>query len=1203
MNKAIEGLSVIVPTFNEEANVTSLVEKIHNALSQAKINYEIIFIDDHSTDQTQNIISNLAIYYPIISATKVGKKGKSYSILEGAKFAQFDNIAMIDADLQYPPEALPKMVGMLKSSDLVISNRKKYKDAAVRKVLSRTFRFLFGHVLFGLNYDIQSGLKVFKREVYETLKFIPSSSWTFDLEFLHRAKQAGFEISSFDITFSKREKGNSKMGILKQTLEIGSNALRVKAKRIHPVHIAPKSSGTMEGAGIGYKKRKYITHTTIPHHLSALTTFTKMQKIIAIMIVMVLLLGILTTPMLTLKLLIGILSFIYLSDVLFNLFLISKSLNSTQEIVSSKDEIDSIKNSDLPIYSILCPLYKEAQIIPQFLEAIEKISWPKDKLDVILLLEEDDKVTIDVAAKMDLPSFVRTIIVPHSVPKTKPKACNYGLAFAKGEYVVVYDAEDIPDADQLKKAYLGFEKSPENVICLQARLNYYNPHQNLLTRFFTAEYSLWFDVTLPGMVAIDTALPLGGTSNHFKTNYLQSVHGWDPFNVTEDADLGIRLFKQGYKTAMIDSTTLEEANSNLKNWFRQRSRWIKGYMQTYLVHTRSKGSSAKKRSKHSLYFQLIIGGKIAFVLINPILWLATLAYFALYSYVGPTIEQLYPNVIFYMAIFSLVVGNFLFLYYYMIGLAKKGQWNLIKFVLLVPIYWLMISISAFIALYQLIFKPHYWEKTVHGLHLKKAETKDVISVSEEIPAYDVISKKRFTFISVKQIAAVTLYSLGILFIFQDNFIYASLVLIMSFLIYIFYTFLFPLLANFVRAIFSNLSDFFSMFKKSNEKSNGIRILILNWRDTKHKWAGGAEVYAHELAKRWVKDGNSVTMFSGHDGKNKSNETIDGVNIIRHGGFYTVYFWAFAYYVIKFRGKFDVIIDTENGIPFFSPLYSRKKKFLLIHHVHQEVFRKSLRWPFSDLALFLEAKLMPLVYRNVQVITVSPSSKKEILKHKLTKKDPIVIYNGVNHDMFKPAKKSQKPLVIYLGRLQYYKSLHIFIVAAKRILKKNPNVEFVIAGEGEEKKKLIAFAKKLEISDQIKFIGKVTEAEKLKLFQDAWVFVNPSFMEGWGITTIEANACGVPAVASNVAGLRDAIKNNETGFLVNYKDYDGFTKSISTLIGDESLREKFSENAFNWSKKFSWDISAELFLEVIKISLQEDDYKSGSYTNIFLMHKN
>src|SRR6185436_4286234 len=153
--------------------------------------------------------------------------------------------------------------------------------------------------------------------------------------------------------------------------------------------------------------------------------------------------------------------------------------------------------------------------------------------------------------------------------------CNYGLHFAKGEYLVIYDAEDIPDPLQLKKAFLAFQKLPSNVACLQAKLNYFNSDQNLLTRFFTAEYSLWFDVILTGLQSIETTIPLGGTSNHFKTKILKQLKGWDPFNVTEDCDLGVRLFKQGYKTAIIESTTLEEANSNTKNWIRQRSRWIK----------------------------------------------------------------------------------------------------------------------------------------------------------------------------------------------------------------------------------------------------------------------------------------------------------------------------------------------------------------------------------------------------------------------------------------------------------------------------------------------------------------------------------------------------------------------------------------------------------------------------------------------------
>src|SRR5581483_11735953 len=160
----------------------------------------------------------------------------------------------------------------------------------------------------------------------------------------------------------------------------------------------------------------------------------------------------------------------------------------------------------------------------------------------------------------NLPNYFKIIVVPDSSPKTKPKACNYGLQFATGEYSVIYDAEDVPDPLQLKKAIVAFAKSAKNVICIQAKLNFYNPHQNILTRVFTAEYSLWFDLVLTGLQSIEAPIPLGGTSNHFKTQILKKIKGWDAFNVTEDCDLGLRLFKNGFSTAIMDSTTLEEAN-------------------------------------------------------------------------------------------------------------------------------------------------------------------------------------------------------------------------------------------------------------------------------------------------------------------------------------------------------------------------------------------------------------------------------------------------------------------------------------------------------------------------------------------------------------------------------------------------------------------------------------------------------------------
>jgi glycosyltransferase involved in cell wall biosynthesis len=257
----------------------------------------------------------------------------------------------------------------------------------------------------------------------------------------------------------------------------------------------------------------------------------------------------------------------------------------------------------------------------------------------------------------------------------------------------------------------------------------------------------------------------------------------------------------------------------------------------------------------------------------------------------------------------------------------------------------------------------------------------------------------------------------------------------------------------LKFVWSNIEDFFGLFniasKYEAQQTVAKKILIFNWRDTRHKFAGGAEVYIHELAKRWVKAGHKVTVFCGNDGHSPRYETIDGVEIVRRGGFYFVYIWAFLYYVLKFRDKYDIVIDCENGIPFFTPLYVQKKKYLVIHHIHQEVFRKSLSPFLSTIATTLEMKVMPLVYRKIPVITVSPSSKQEIMNWKISKKEPVIIYNGVDLKRYKPAKKSETPMVLYLGRLQQYKSLHVLIEAAKSILEHVPKAEFVIAGDGDE----------------------------------------------------------------------------------------------------------------------------------------------------------
>ncbi len=246
----------------------------------------------------------------------------------------------------------------------------------------------------------------------------------------------------------------------------------------------------------------------------------------------------------------------------------------------------ALTDEELPVYTVLVPMYREPEMLPMLAQALRALDYPLGKLDIKLVLEADDHETIEVARTLGLEGVFEVIRVPPSLPKTKPKACNYALGFARGELLVVYDAEDRPEPDQLRKVVATFARASANTACLQCRLNYYNANENWLTRMFTLDYSLWFDQVLPGLERLNIPIPLGGTSNHFKIKVLRELHAWDPFNVAEDADLGIRLTQKGYRVGIVDSTTFEEASHEASTWIRQRSRWIKGYMQTFLVHTR-----------------------------------------------------------------------------------------------------------------------------------------------------------------------------------------------------------------------------------------------------------------------------------------------------------------------------------------------------------------------------------------------------------------------------------------------------------------------------------------------------------------------------------------------------------------------------------------------------------------------------------------
>ena len=403
---------------------------------------------------------------------------------------------------------------------------------------------------------------------------------------------------------------------------------------------------------------------------------------------------------------------LYLCTALYRILLIDLSLRKARDIRLAPEELMAPPDGKTwPKYMVILPMYHEGDVLPALVEAMQALDYPRDRLEIRLLIEEDDEETMSVARSLDLAPPFKVVTVPVSHPRTKPKACNVGIEDGDADLLVIYDAEDRPDPDQLKKAAVAFSRVPEEVACIQGKLGFYNPDRNVLTRCFTAEYATWFGLCLPGLDCLRAPIPLGGTSNHFRLDILRRIGGWDEYNVTEDCDLGLRLFIEGWRTRILDTTTWEQACPDLFFWIRQRSRWVKGYIQTYLVHTRALWALSRRLGFiNSLHFHLLIGGSVLCQLINPVYW----TMLVLWLFMRPVgLESFFPAPVFAMGALCLFVGNFVFAYTSAIACVQRGVGHLAKYGLAMPLYWVMLSVGSWKGFLQLMTNPHHWEKTKH----------------------------------------------------------------------------------------------------------------------------------------------------------------------------------------------------------------------------------------------------------------------------------------------------------------------------------------------------------------------------------------------------------------------------------------------------------------------------------------------------------
>jgi glycosyltransferase involved in cell wall biosynthesis len=445
---------------------------------------------------------------------------------------------------------------------------------------------------------------------------------------------------------------------------------------------------------------------------SARSSLPRWQHVFLVVALLGLTTAVTLSPMPAIRTISLALALLFIPIIGFRIAALRDLLSAKRCVISQRSRIS---DAELPIYTVLVPLFREAKVLGALVENLRRLDYPATKLDIKLILEEVDSETIEAAHAHDLPGNFEIVVVPELQPRTKPKALNYALPLARGDYLVIYDAEDRPERDQLTKALAAFREGPPNLACVQARLNLYNASETWFTKQFAIEYCALFDGMLPMLARHDLPIPLGGTSNHFRVSALKWLMAWDPYNVTEDADLGTRLARSGYRCGVLHSTTFEEAPLSFMPWLRQRTRWLKGFVRTYLVHLRSPLKLWRELGPRGfLAFQVMIGGTVLSALIHP--WFYGLVLLDLVR--GEFLAR--PESMLGVPFWVLAAGNFVVGYAAAMGLGyltvrARGFKPLLRQVALMPVYWLLVSAAAYRALWQFVTARFTWEKTEHGV--------------------------------------------------------------------------------------------------------------------------------------------------------------------------------------------------------------------------------------------------------------------------------------------------------------------------------------------------------------------------------------------------------------------------------------------------------------------------------------------------------
>lgn len=715
-------VSVVVPTNNDRSLVKKCFQCVDDAFRDTEYRYELIVVDDHSIDGTPEYVRSVQGELPVRLVEKKGKKGRSISIKEGVDVALGNAIVILDPDVRFTKEALVSMVSKLEDSYIVVASRSTY-PSFVYGIFSRMYGWIIGRVLLSVNANVRSGIKVFRRSLLDSLRFDPEFDprLGFDAVLLYHARRVGWPISSVLVQYTRVLFHHGYSGEVLSRFSFAYGIVLIKVVHIlratFPFLFPPPP---IEYFSAGFTNvNDYLFLSPAQSAKGHITRETVSLFVIVVGLSLVSMFGV--SRAFGIPLLMGIafgISAMYLLLVAFKLVIMFRSLPAERDVLTAED-LATVTNEELPIVSVLIPLYKEQEIIPQIFRYLSDFDYPREKLDIIFILESTDTETAEAFLAMNPPSHFKALLSPDVQPKTKPKAMNVAFGAAKGEILVIFDAEVLPERDQLKKAYLTFKRHPEAKY-LHSRMDVYNADYNWITRLYAGEFCYFYHFFLPGLVSSNYPIPISGHSTYFRREVIEKVGAWDAYNVAEDCDIGIRIYRKGFGSGrMLDTHTWEQSTTTVATWVRQRTRWIQGFIQTSIVQLRYPLLLKRelKTWRNFLIFLVLVPGNVVLNILNIVQW----GMFVLWNVThAPFLQVAYSGVTLYLATICFFFGNFFFTFYSMYSLYVRKHYRIVPWGLLMFAYWIMLGIATIRATIHLFLHPHKWDKTSHpAIHVSK----------------------------------------------------------------------------------------------------------------------------------------------------------------------------------------------------------------------------------------------------------------------------------------------------------------------------------------------------------------------------------------------------------------------------------------------------------------------------------------------------